>query len=80
MTTPAQLENMERLRRQADTGLRALHYVQDEIRHLTAEKSRGNLTREGEHALLVFQAMLHRVWRKEYRDGVFVFWEAERPA
>jgi hypothetical protein len=64
----------------AADGIRALHYVQDEIRHLTAEKSRGNLTREGEHALLVFRAMLHQVWRKEYRDGVFVFLDAERAA
>jgi hypothetical protein len=80
MTTPAQLENMEHLRRQADTGVRALNYVKDEIRHLTAEKSRGNLTREGEHAILVFRTMLHRIWRKDYRDGAFVFLDAERAA
>jgi hypothetical protein len=54
-----------------DYGIRALHYVQDEMRHLSSIK----LTREGEHALLVFKVMLRQVWHKEYRDGTFVFIE-----
>lgn len=55
----------------ANEGLRALHYVQDEIRHLDAISR----TREGDHALLVYRVMLREVWRKEYRDGAFVFLE-----
>jgi hypothetical protein len=53
----------------ATLGLRALHYVQDEIRHLSSIK----LTPEGDHALLVFRVMLRAVWGKEFRDGEFVF-------
>ena len=56
---------------QAAQGLRALHYVQEEIRHLSSIW----LTPEGEHALLVFRLMLREVWRKEFRDGEFVFLE-----
>jgi len=55
----------------AAQGLRALHYVQDEIRHLDAIKR----TREGDHALLIFRLMLREVWRKDFRDGEFVFLE-----
>ena len=56
---------------QAAQGLRALHYVQEEVRHLSSIW----LTPEGEHALLVFRLMLRQVWRKEFRDGEFVFLE-----
>jgi hypothetical protein len=55
----------------AAQGLRALHYVQDEIRRLSSI----GLTLEGKHALLVFKLMLREVWRKEFRDGEFVFLE-----
>jgi hypothetical protein len=55
----------------AALGVRALHYVQDEIRYLSSIR----LTPAGEHALLVFKIMLQQVWRKEYRDGEFVFLE-----
>lgn len=55
-------------------GVRALHYVQDEIRRLYAVKERGWLTKDfGEHSLSIFTDMLKRVWGKEYRDGEFVF-------
>jgi hypothetical protein len=58
---------------QATQGLRALHYVQEEIRHLHAI----NRTREGDHVMLVFRLMLREVWGKEFRDGQFVFLEAQ---
>ena len=58
--------------RHAADGLRALHYVQDEIRHLSSIE----LTPEGQHALLCWRIMLRDVWGKEFRDGQFVFKEA----
>jgi len=61
--------------RLANEGLRALHYVQDEIRYLSSIK----LTREGEHALLCYKQMLRQVWAKEFRDGEFVFLEHQAP-
>jgi hypothetical protein len=51
-------------------GLRALHYVQDEIRRLS---NTDGLTREGRHALLCYRNMLREVWGKEYAGGTFVF-------
>ena len=53
----------------AELGRRALHYVQEEIRYLSSIR----LTPEGEHALLCWRIMLRTVWRKELRDGRFVF-------
>lgn len=62
----------------AADGLRALHYVQDEIRHLSSIEIA--LTSEGKHALLCWRIMLRDVWGKEYRDGEFVFLDTERAA
>ena len=59
------------LEAQAIQGLRALHYVQEEIRHLDAISR----TREGDHVMLVFRLMLREVWGKEFRNGEFVFVE-----
>jgi hypothetical protein len=55
----------------AAAGVRALHYVQREIRHLSAI----DLTQEGKHALLCWRIMLRDVWGKEFRGGEFVFLE-----
>jgi hypothetical protein len=65
----------DRLLDNAAAGVRALHYVQNEIRHLSAI----DLTPEGKHARLVFSLMLREVWGKEYRDGAFVFLDGPPP-
>ena len=58
----------------AADGLRALFYVQDEIRHLSSI----SLTSEGKHALSCWRIMLRDVWGKEFRDGEFVFLDTGR--
>jgi hypothetical protein len=65
------MKEIDRLR--AANGLRALHYVQDEIRQLSSI----SLTSEGKHALLCWRIMLRDVWGKEFRDGEFVFLEPQ---
>jgi hypothetical protein len=65
--------DLETTRRHAANGLRALHYVQDEMRHLVSI----SLTSEGKHELLCLRLMLREVWGKELRDGEFVFLEPQ---
>jgi hypothetical protein len=54
--------------KRAIQGIEALRYVQDEIRYLTAI----DRTREGDHALRVFQLMLRQVWEKQFVNGEFL--------
>ncbi len=50
-------------------GVRALHYVQDEIVRLSAHTH----TLQGLAQRSCLKDMLRAVWGKEYRDGEFVF-------